>query len=266
MECIYNTTLLYISKTLASPWSLSWIRTYLLTSKIKQLGATSGTLQKMSVQHLAFYNHSPWLCSDGTKNIRLLLVASQGILACRIFYVKCLVKATPCSILFSDTNCAYQYQAFTLLHLDAKCKQNIKWFNYAFWLTIKTPFEYQLSFVWVAAFKLLNLWITNRNDHQVNCRSQVLNTPYMYDGHPTRVLPTSYGGSKCLVKPWIIGLSLPTWINQRCLWLASSEEAWLEMARSLRQFVDHFEMCFKFRSLKRIQWSLPSLFLSPMAV
>lgn len=27
----------------------------------------------------------------------------------------------------------------------------------------------------------------------------------MYDGHPTRVLPTSYGGSKSLVKPWIIG-------------------------------------------------------------
>ena len=42
----------------------------------------------------------------------------------------------------------------------------------------------------------------------------------------------------------IIDLSLPTWINQRCLWLASSEEAWLEMARSLLQFVDHFEMCF----------------------
>lgn len=56
-------------------------------------------------------------------------------------------------------------------------------------------------------FKLLNLYITNRTSdpNQVNCRSQVLNTPYMYDGHPTRVLPTSYGGSKSLVKPWIIG-------------------------------------------------------------
>lgn len=112
---------------------------------------------------------------------------------CRIFYVKCLVKATLCSIVFSDTNCAYSTKhSLYCTWMPNVNKTSNDWVMLSGWQS-KHP-RIRAFIRWVAAFKLLNLWITNRNDHQVNCRSQVPNTPYMYDGHPTRVLQTSYGG------------------------------------------------------------------------